>query len=62
VIIVNKTSNVKGIGCVRKPMRAGKKTKVKKLNPAKTPTRKIIPVTPSGFRQKDCDVERTELS
>jgi hypothetical protein len=43
-------------------MRAGKKTKVKKPNPAKTPTRKIIPVTPSGFRQKDCDVERTEIS
>ena len=36
--------------------------KVKNPNPAKTPTRKIIPVTPSGFLQKDCDAERTEIS
>jgi hypothetical protein len=43
-------------------MRAGKKTKVKKPNPAKTPMRNINPVTPSGFRQKDCDAESTEIS
>jgi hypothetical protein len=44
---------VSGKGFVTIANKDGRKEKVKKPKPAKTPIRKIMPVKPSGFCQND---------
>lgn len=53
---------VKGIGFVILVVKKGKNEKARKPNPAKIPMREMIPATPSGFCQKDCDLNGKIIS